>query len=201
MSSVESELESEFMPMRPSDPQVAGGRPPRINYTHEAMADLIIANPGISQNEIAARFGYTASWVSTVMTSDAFQAFYAKRCSEVIDPALMASVEHRFKAVCDRALNIVMEKLNKPSAEIPDQLALQSLQIAAKAAGFGARVELPPTNTTEVHVHLDNLAGNLTRLLKRGRDATDLGVGDTAPSLNNSLINAISQEPSDGQST
>ena len=197
MSSIESELEREFMPMR-SDIQPVGARPPKINYSHEAMADLVIANPGITQNEIAARFGYTASWVSTVMTSDAFQSFMAKRKAEVVDPALMASVEHRFKAVCDRSLNVLMEKLSKPAAEIPDQLALQSLQIASRAAGFGARVEVPPTNTTEVHVHLEHMAGNLTRLLKRGRDieAPDQGLA----MISTDAINSITQELPDGKS-
>jgi len=99
----------------------------------------MIAHPRATQNWFAEQFGYTPAWVSTIVTSDAFQARLAERRKEIIDPSLMASVEHKFKAMCERSATVIMEKLNRPTAEIPDQLALQALQIASKAAGFGAR--------------------------------------------------------------
>ena len=61
---------------------MAGARPPRIRYTHEGLIDMIIAEPWVSQNELAMRFGYTAPWISTVMTSDAFLAKLEERKAE-----------------------------------------------------------------------------------------------------------------------
>ena len=65
-----------------------GAKPPKIRYSHDGMIDMIVAEPWISQNELALRFGYTASWVSTIMTSDAFKAKLELRKDEIVDPVL-----------------------------------------------------------------------------------------------------------------
>src|SRR5450755_4533251 len=84
----------------------------KLNYSHDGMIDLIIANRGISQNEIAKRFGYSASWVSQVMTSDAFQARLAERTLEIIDPTLRATVEQQLKGILARSMEILKIKLD-----------------------------------------------------------------------------------------
>ena len=112
-------------------PQVA-----KVRYSHDAMIDLVIQNPGIAQNEIAAAFGYTPSWVSTIFASDAFQARMAMRREEVIVPAVRATIEERFKALVIQSLEVLRRKLEvQPS----DELALGAATIAAKALGYGAR--------------------------------------------------------------
>lgn len=150
-----------------------------VNYSHEAMIDLIIGCPGISQNDIAKHFGYTPSWISTLMASDAFQAQLAKRRSEVIDPVLLATVEHKFKGILDRAADVIMAKLDKPVVDISDQFALKSFEVASKAAGYGARVDVPPVPATEVHLHLETIGARLDNLLTRRKavvESTDAEV-------------------------
>ncbi|MEG7795892.1 hypothetical protein, partial [Listeria monocytogenes] len=71
----------------------------KIRYSHTDMIDFIIANPGITQNDIAARYGYSVGWVSNVMASDAWQSAMAARRSEICDPVLVATVEERFKGI------------------------------------------------------------------------------------------------------
>lgn len=162
--------QAEFSPpLRP----VVGAKPPKLRYTHNALIDLVIAHPEATQNWLAEQFGYTPAWVSTVMTSDAFQSRLAERRKEVIDPALMASIEHRFKAVSLRSLEIIAEKLNAPTDKISDQLALQTLAITSKAAGFGAR-EQERASPVSVHVHLESMADNLTKLLDRKKSEARL---------------------------
>ena len=46
----------------------------KIGYSHQDMIDFIIANPGVTQNALAARYGYSVGWVSNVMASDAWQS-------------------------------------------------------------------------------------------------------------------------------
>src|ERR1700688_3901505 len=60
----------------------------QVRYTHDDMVDTIIANPVITQNELAARYGYTASWISQVITSDAFQARLHERKDQLTDPTI-----------------------------------------------------------------------------------------------------------------
>lgn len=146
-------------------------KPPiaKISYTHAAMIDIIIANPGISQNAIAAHFGYTASWISQIICSDTFQSALAKRREELVDPLVQLSVEQGFKALTLRALDILHEKLERPAKEIPDNLALRALEVGSRAAGYGAKSDSPPAASTpaEVHIHLEQLGGGLVALLQR----------------------------------
>jgi hypothetical protein len=147
-------------------------RPPikKLNYSHQAMADLIIADPGISQNRLAAHFGYSASWVSTVMSSDAFQAYLATRSEELVDPTVRASVQERFEGMVQRSLEILNEKLSKPTSMISDQFALKSFELASRAAGYGARTQHAPAVTPgDVHIHLESLGDRMISLLQRKR--------------------------------
>lgn len=167
---VDRELEAVLQAARareaqpPAKPAIA-----KISYSHEAMIDLIVANPGISQNALANHFGYTPSWISQVITSDTFQAALAKRREALIDPMLKATIEGEFKALVARSLDILHQKLNKPADEIPDNLALRALEIGSRAAGYGAKDPTPAAAATpaEVHIHLEQLGGGLVALLQR----------------------------------
>ena len=144
----------------------------KIRYTHDAMVDCLIQNPAISQNDLAKIFNYSVSWISQVITSDAFQARLAARRAEITDPILQASVEERFKGLVSRSLEILSEKLNKPAAEVPDNLALKALEISSKAAGYGAR-ESSSKVEVNMDIHLTQMGEKMTQLLQRKRTAIE----------------------------
>lgn len=109
----------------------------RVKYTHDAMIDMLLANPVISQGELASRFGYTQAWVSRVMNSDAFQARLAERKTELVDPGLAATIDERLRAVATKSLDNVLEKLtNNPTN---GDFSLKVMEVATKALGYGAR--------------------------------------------------------------
>lgn len=140
----------------------------KVSYTHDAMIDMIISNPTITQNQLAAQFNYTAGWVSQIIASDAFQSRLAERAGDLVDPAVRLTVEERFKGLVLRSLEILRERLDRPSHQIPDNLVLRSLELSSRAIGFGAR-EVPPAPAVSMHVHLETLGDNLTQLLRRKR--------------------------------
>ena len=140
----------------------------KVRYTHDAMIDQILANPCISQNQLAIHFGYTAGWVSQIISSDAFQARLAERSKEIVDPLLQVSVKAQFEGLINRSLEILRAKLDRPPDQIPDNLALRSADLAAKALGYGARIEATQVNIN-MGDHLDTLGNNLTKLLARKR--------------------------------
>jgi hypothetical protein len=151
-------------------PVVYTGALKKIHYTHDAMIDMILSEPSISQDQLAVRFGYSASWISQVICSDAFQAKLAQRRNELVDPVLAQSIDTQFKGLVSRSMEILREKLSKPAATVPDQLVLQALKIASQAAGYGARVIQPPSAPpVSMHVHLESLGENLVGLLRRKR--------------------------------
>lgn len=139
----------------------------KLRYTHEAMVEQIIANPWISQNELGELFGFSASWVSTVIASDLFQSKLAERRDQLIDPELRASIKTQFSGLLARSMEILRAKLDRPPAEVPDQLALQTAKIMSQNLGHG--VETKPQTVVEVHNHLEALGENLVGLLRRRR--------------------------------
>jgi len=108
----------------------------RVKYTHDSMVDLIIANPAISQGDLAKHFGYTQAWVSRVMNSDAFLARLAVRKNDIVDPALTLSIDEKLRALASKSLDIVMEKLTLTQSA---DLGLKAMEIATKSLGYGAR--------------------------------------------------------------
>lgn len=114
----------------------------KVRYTHADMIDQIIASPWISQNELAARYGYSPSWVSVVLASDAFQAALAARREEVIDPHLKASIAERFRAITIQSLTRIQQELEKPACK--PEVMLKAAELGAKSLGLGGHAPPPP---------------------------------------------------------
>lgn len=108
----------------------------RVHYSHDAMIDLLVRNPAISQNELAREFGYTPAWISRVVNSDAFLARLAERKKDLVDPAIAFSLDEKFRALADASLDVIHEKLLL--TKNPDT-ALKALELSSKALGYGAR--------------------------------------------------------------
>ena len=133
-----------------------------IRYSHTDMIDYIIANPGISQNHLAARYGYSVGWISNVMASDAWNAAMSARRSEICDPVLVATVEERFKGIALLSLERLRMKLEAPN--VSDNVVLKSVELGAKAIGIGGNAPAAPAGD-----HLAVLANRLIELQSRVR--------------------------------
>lgn len=90
----------------------------RVRYTHDAVIDEILMNPAISQNELAKHFGFSASWMSIVINSDAFQERLEERKAELVDPKLRSTITERLDAIAKRSLEKIMDRLDNPGAQI-----------------------------------------------------------------------------------
>jgi hypothetical protein len=110
----------------------------RVKYSHDALIDVIIATPGVKQGDLAKHFGYTQAWVSRIINSDAFQLRLAQRKADVIDPSLVMSIDERLKALADRSLSKLLDKLEV--SENPDFM-LKTAELATKSLGYGARAQ------------------------------------------------------------
>jgi hypothetical protein len=139
-------------------------KPPRINYTHQDMVDFILANPGVTQREVARRYGYTESWVSQILASDAMQEFFAARRKELLDPALAASIEERFRALTIRSLQVLQGKLDAPQVEA--NVALRCAELGAKSLGIGGHA--PPAPPPAEGDPLERLAERLYSIQRKG---------------------------------
>lgn len=128
----------------------------KTSYSHDALIDLILANPAITQNELAATLGYTPGWVSQVIGSDAFQAALATRKDQIVDPLLRGAVEESFKGLVLQSMHKLREKLE---ANPSDNLVLEVFKNSTRALGYGSRIEV---NANVKHSH--SLIGVLSSL-------------------------------------
>lgn len=153
--------------------EVVGAKPPKMRYSHDAMVDLLIANPGITQRALAGQFGYTEAWVSTIMASDAFKVRLATRREQLVDPSILASIEERFSALAEKSLAVLQEKLAAP--QVSDDLALKACALGAKALGIGGNASAK-TVVINSNERLDTLAKRLTGLLATAKTGEVLDV-------------------------
>ena len=141
----------------------------KVSYSHTDMIDYIIANPGTTQNALAARYGYTPGWVSNVMASDAWQSAMAARRSEICDPVLVATIEERFKGITMMSLERLKQKLEAP--QVSDNVVLRAVELGAKAMGVGGNAPPPPPQGD----HLAILAARLIELQSKVRVVHNMG--------------------------
>lgn len=155
--------------------EVLGGRPPashaptmgnldKVSYSHADMIDYIIANPRVTQGQLAARYGYTQGWISNVMASDAWKAAMAARRAELVDPILTATLTERFEGITRLSLDRLQQKLEAP--QVSDQVVLKAVELGAKAMGIGGNAPPPPPPASD---HLATLAQRLIALQSQVR--------------------------------
>jgi hypothetical protein len=130
----------------------------KCRYTHDAAIDEILMNPTISQNDLAKMFGFSAGWISVMMTSDAFKERLAERKAEIIDPILRATFEEKTKAAAHRSLDKLIERLDNPGTAVAtkDLIAIAKLGIPTGAAAptvqnnlYVVALPAPAQNSTE----------------------------------------------------
>lgn len=108
----------------------------RVNYTHDSMIDMILAEPDVSQTKLAEIYGYSQGWISRVIASDAFQARMEERKAQLVDPTVAKALDDRLKGLATQSLEIVARKLESADSAT---YALEALGLASKALGYGAR--------------------------------------------------------------
>ena len=89
--------------------------------------------------------------MSACIASQAFQDALEPRRAEVLDPAISATMEERFRALSIRALTVLNEKLDAGKA-LPDATILKAVEIGVKALGMGQKApEAPPPVEAELN--------------------------------------------------
>jgi hypothetical protein len=112
---------------------------------------MIIANPAVSQGDLAREFGFTESWMSIIINSDSFQERLANRKGELVDPKIKASIEARLDAIARRALDRLLDKIDNNHPVSNSDL------IRMAALGVGDRNKRPETAPVQQNLYVVNL--------------------------------------------
>lgn len=113
----------------------------KISPQHEEMINWLILNPTLSRPQMAAVFGVTTAWLSTVIHSDAFQAKLHARQDEVFSSAIVRPLQERLMGCAQVATDRLYERLN---IEDDTAVILRSVEVLTKAVGqFKGEVKQP----------------------------------------------------------
>lgn len=169
----------------------------RINgksLSYDQLVDiLLLSPPGETQRAIARRVGYSESWLSRIIASDAFQARLAARLEKDIEPERrevfrlrFASIEEEARGILKASLERLAERMQDP-AGVPDELVIKSVAVTSKLLGYGARQEptAPPVN---LHFHLEQLAKNVRNLNKAPINGESHAIPGARPTGEDSLL-------------
>jgi len=177
--SLSPEADSEAGPRGGLYLATGGVRPrPKLRYRHQALADAVLMNPHLTQGQLAAIFGYTPGWISTVMTSDAFQALLERRRAETINPEIVVTLNERARGLAHQSMRVLAEKMAKPADQVPDALALRAFELSSKAIGMGGHAAPPPP--PDPAKYLPELAERLLAL-RGGKSFQPADVVDVEP--------------------
>lgn len=119
-------------PKNPFGPHVsrAGSPNAKTAMTHDAIIDIMIANPRATQPQIAQALGYKSIVsVGVILHSDSFQARYVARRKELADPIVIASLEDRLRGIAHDSAEIVAKRLIDAPGDF--KFAMEALKTSA----------------------------------------------------------------------
>lgn len=138
----------------------------RVRTTHDALVDLILMRPELTQKELARELGRTPQWVYLTINSTVFQERLAARKTELVDPTILATIDDKLQAVASKSMDLLLEKINI-TTETSDLLS--AVSIATKALGYGAGRNINQTNIANFVVALPPKAENSSNWLNEHR--------------------------------
>ena len=109
----------------------------RVRFSHDAVIDMILANPRMTAVELAEANGYSVYWLRRVMNSDAFLARVAERKTELIDPLIVETIETQLKDLASESLATLGTALR--TTKRTPEFAMEVANLSLKALNFGAR--------------------------------------------------------------
>ena len=124
--------------------------PQKLNHRHEGVALWLVANPSGTLTECAGELGYTVAWVSRLVASDMFQAYYKELCRERNEP-VVHSIGEKMSHVAHLALDRMQERL-LPGGGASDGLVLNAADKLLTKLGYAGE-PVAPTRHEHLHLH------------------------------------------------
>ena len=112
-----------------------------LSHTHEAVMNWMLLNPDRSLRECADHFGYTQSWLSTLIHSDIFQARLAER-QEGIRARIADSIPQKMRMAADIGVEKLATALEK--SEDPEFILDATDKLLHRLGYAPARSSAPP---------------------------------------------------------
>jgi hypothetical protein len=109
-----------------------------VRWWHEAIVDDMLQYPKSLVRERAARLKYSADYLSLVMNTDMFRALYEQRRAE-FNARLDASIQQKTGEAANKALDLVLETLEKKRDKIPFAELSEFTDRTLERLGYGIK--------------------------------------------------------------
>lgn len=114
-----------------------------ISHVHEAVLNWMIANPQRKLSDCAREFGYTQSWLSTMIHSSLFQAALKEKQDKLFS-GLSSTLTEKLAAGADIGVTKLVEKLE--TSEDP-KFIKETTTMMLEKLGFGAQTRVAGAGT------------------------------------------------------
>ena len=138
----------------------------RLNHTHEAIALWLIGNPGKSQGVCAKEMNLTESWLSRVIHSDMFQAFYTDLCKERNEVAVH-SIGNKLSHVANLTLDRTVERLE--GGMVTDRFLTDARANVLSSLGYDGKNHAHVEEHLHLHKHEHLTADDVVAARERAR--------------------------------
>ena len=128
--------------------------PAKILWWYERLADSLIANPQLTLGEIAAQFGCTQAWLSTIKNSDVFKEYWTRRSNEA-SKDLLGELRSKGMAAAEMAVDALNRRLELEADSLPIPTLLEVADISMKRFGYdsgGKKCQAPTVNNFNLGV-------------------------------------------------
>lgn len=149
-----------------------------MSHTHLDIARFMVQNPAAPLSAVAQYFGYTQSWLSTMIHSSAFQAHLAE-LQGAADKVVVLDVPTRLRGIAGLALDKLGEQLDAamtsgPASRIDRDFVHDTAELTLKALGYGSRavgspLDPGPPGNTVIYADAVMINSARERILERGR--------------------------------
>jgi hypothetical protein len=126
----------------------------KVSIKHDVILDYLVANPTAKRTEVAAIFGVTPAWLSTIIHSCAFQERLRLRQDELFTSAVVQPIQDKLMGVAQIATERLMEVVQYES---DPKVLSQVADTALKNLGYGQKVVGVPVNQQ------NNITFNVTK--------------------------------------
>lgn len=93
-----------------------------LNHRHEGIAHWLMANPDKNMGDCARALGYTQAWLSQVIHTDAFQAYYQRLLEDYVDDRVRP-LRDKINNIAHKACGALEDQLDTPEFIPPKDLA------------------------------------------------------------------------------
>lgn len=121
---------------------------------HHAIMDFILSNPQMKLQHVAAHFGVSQPWLSTIIHSECFQALLADKQRELFEVTAL-TLNDKITGLAHRAVERLVDKVEV----VEDPKALKDIgELALKSLGYGTKTSIQAGDGSTIQIGQANSA-------------------------------------------